>query len=120
MTGPTPTSASEYAGYAFTRRGRRGLKDATKDRARAAYAKPQARDQVIRHAWLFANQWVEVSADEIEDENYDFSKRDERIHKIRAAAVKEIWAERGFEGVTALLSGSGAPGIVGRYLGGCA
>jgi hypothetical protein len=65
----------------------------------------------------FANQWVEASADEIEDENYDFSKRDERIHKIRAAAVKEIWAERGFEGVTALLSGSGAPGNVGRYLG---
>jgi hypothetical protein len=27
------------------------------------------------HAWLFANQWVEASADEIEDENYDFSKR---------------------------------------------
>jgi hypothetical protein len=75
--------------FAFTRRGRRGLKDATKDRARPAYAKLQARDQVIRHAWLFANQWVEVSADEIEDENFDFSKRDERIHKIRAATVRK-------------------------------
>jgi addiction module HigA family antidote len=104
--------------FAFTRWGRRrGLKDATKNRARAAYAKLQARDPVVRHAWLFANQWVEESADEIDDEKLDFTKREERIHKLRAATMKEIWAERGFEGVTALLAGSEAPHIVGRYLG---
>lgn len=44
--------------FAFTQRGwRRGLKKATRDRARKAYAKLQARDPVIRNAWLFANQW---------------------------------------------------------------
>jgi hypothetical protein len=106
--------------FAFTRRGwRRGLKKATRDRARKAYAKLQARDPVIRNAWLFANQWVEVSAEEMADEDFDFSKRDERIHNLRAAAMKEIWTERGFEGVMALLSGSGAPHTVGRYVALC-
>jgi len=92
---------------AFTRRGRR-LNKAARDRAREAYAKLEARDPVTRHAWLFANQWVEESAEEIEDENLDFSKRDERSHKLRAAALKAIWAECGFEGVTVLLSRCGA------------
>jgi hypothetical protein len=57
-----------------------------------------------------------VSAEEMADEDFDFSKRDERIHNLRAAAMKKIWTERGFEGVMALLSGSGAPHTVGRYV----
>src|SRR5262249_2392062 len=106
--------------FAFTRWGRRrGLEDATKGRAREAYLKLQARDPVVRHAWLFADQWVEESADEIEDEKFDFSKRDERIRKLRIAAMQEIWAERGFEGVTALVAGSAAPHVVGHSLGLC-
>ena len=106
--------------FAFTRRGRRrGLKEATRNRAREAYAKLEPRDPVVRHAWLFADQWVEVSADEIEDEDFDFSRRNERIHKLRAAALKEIWAERAFEGVMVLLSSSGALQTVGQYAAMC-
>jgi addiction module HigA family antidote len=106
--------------FAFTRRARRrGLKEATRDRAREAYVKLESRDPVIRHSWLFAKQWVEESADEIEDENYDFSQREERIHKLRSEAMKEIWAERGFDRLLALLSGSGAPYTVGQYMALC-
>lgn len=106
--------------FAFTRRGRRrGLKEATRDRAREAYSKLQARDPVIRHAWLFANHWVEESADEIEDEDYNYAKREERIHKLRTAAIKEIWKERGFEGVKALLSSGCASHTIGHYLALC-
>lgn len=102
--------------FAFTRRGRRrGLKAETRDRAREVYARLQPHDPVTRHAWLFANQWVEESADEIADENIDFSKHGERIQNLRLAAMKEIWAERGFQGVTELLSVSGAPQTVGHY-----
>jgi len=102
--------------FAFTRRGRRRPRtEATTDRAREAYAKLQSRDPVIRHAWLFANQWVEESADEIEGEDFELSKRGERIHKLRAAALREIWEEQGFEGVVACLSRSGASHTVGQY-----
>ena len=100
--------------FAFTRLGRRReLNDATKNRARMAYEKLQPRDPVVRHAWLFAQHWIEASDDEIEDENFDYSKHNERIQKLRAAAMKEIWEVRGFEGMTALLSLSNAPDTVG-------
>lgn len=104
--------------FAFTRLGRKhDLNNATRDRARATYEKLQPKDPVIRHAWLFASHWVEFSAAEIEEENFDHEKHQERIHNLRVAAIKVIWAERGFEGVMALLSLSNAPDTVGRCLG---
>ena len=97
--------------FAFTRRGRhRKLEEATRDRAREAYESLQPHDPVIRHGWLFADQWVQESADEIEEEDFDYRKRDERIDKLRREAMAEIWTERGFEGVKELLAGSGAAG----------
>jgi hypothetical protein len=105
--------------FALTRRGRRrGLKEAIRDRARQTYAKLEPRDPVIRNAWLFAKQWVEESADEI-GENFDFSRRAERIHKLRSEAMKEIWAERGFDSLVLLLSGSDSPHTVGQYVASC-
>ena len=79
-----------------THRGRRrGPDDGTKGRARAACAKLEPGDPAIRHAWLFAGHWPHLSAKEIEK------------------AIKEIWKERGFEGVTELLAIGGPPDIVG-------
>ena len=104
--------------FALTRFGqRRGLNDATKDRARMAYANLQPSDSVVRHAWLFANHWIQFSADDIEDGDIDYTKHEEGIYGLRAAAMKEIWANRGFEGVTALLSGGSVADVVGSFLG---
>ena len=104
--------------FAFTRLGRtRDLNDATKDRARVAYEKLQPRDVVFRHGWLFAQHWIEASDVEIEEGNFDYDKHNERIRKLRMAAMEEIWKERGFEGMTALLSHSNAPDTVGGCLG---
>lgn len=106
--------------FALTRLGRRrGLEEATRDRAREAYTKLEPRDPVIRHAWLFANQWVEESADELDDDELDFSNREERIHALRIAALNEIWSERGFDGVVALMADSGTAVAVGQYAGFC-
>ena len=103
--------------FAFTRIGqRRELNDATKDRAQMAYEKLRPRDPIVRHAWLFANHWIEFSADDVEDGDFDHSKHAERIHELRAKAMKEIWAKRRFQGVTALLSLSNAPDTVGGSL----
>ena len=81
-----------------------------------AYEKLQPRAPVLRHAWLFAQHWIEPSDDEIEEGNFDYSKHNKRTRKLRVAAMKEIWAKRGFEGVTALLSLGNAPDIVGGSL----
>ncbi len=106
--------------FAFTRRGRhRKLREATRDRANAAYESLRPRDPVIRHGWLFADHWVQESAREIEDEDLDFQKRDERIDQLRREAMTEIWTTCGFEGVKELLKGSGAASTVGRYAVSC-
>ena len=105
--------------FAFTRRGRRqGLNKATRDRAREASAKLTPHDPITRHGWLFAKHWVEESVEEIEDDDLDYSKRGERVHQQRLVAMKEIWAERGFEGTMALLRVS-QPEVVGSYTGLC-
>ena len=93
-----------------------GLKDVIKDRARVVYEKLQPCDLVVRHAWLFADYWLDFSDDDMENGRLDPSKNEERTRKLRAAAMKEIWAERGFEGVMGLLSRSNAPDAVGDYL----
>ena len=104
-------------GFAPKRRGQQhGLNDAIKDRARMACANLKSGDSVVRHAWLFASHWIHYSDDDIEDGDIDYSKHEERIHSLRAAAMKEIWTERNFEGVKALLSGGDAAYVVGFFL----
>ena len=106
--------------FAFTRSGRhRNLGEATRDRAREAYDRLRPHDPVIRHGWLFADQWVQESADEIEEEDFDYRKHDERIDRLRREAMIEIWTECGFEGVKELLMNSNAAGTVGRYAASC-
>lgn len=106
--------------FAFTRRGRRrDLAQAARGRAREAYDNLRPDNPVIRHGWLFADQWVPESTDETEEENFDFRKRDERIDQLRCEAMSEIWTARGFEGVRELLPGSGGAYAVGNYAAPC-
>jgi hypothetical protein len=105
--------------FAFTRRARhRNLVEATRDRAREAYNNLRPDDPVIRHSWLFAAEWVQES-DEMDEEDFDYRKREERIDGMRREAMSQIWIERGFEGVKELLIGSDAAGVVGRYAASC-
>ncbi|MGE6226402.1 hypothetical protein [Paenibacillus chitinolyticus] len=102
--------------FAFTRRSRhRKLGKATRDRAREAYERLQSENPVIRHGWLFAEQWVQESIEEIEEEDFDYRKREERIDRLRQEAIKEIWTKLGFQGIKELIACSGAAGVIGRY-----
>ena len=103
--------------FAFTRRRKhRGINSETKDRARKIYALLTSQDAVVRHQWLFAADWVEESADELEDENLDFHKRQGRVARERVGALQEIWKERGFEGIQLLLAESGATSAIGWHM----
>jgi plasmid maintenance system antidote protein VapI len=102
--------------FAFTRRGRkRGLAAAISARARSASARLAPQDPVVRNAWLFAKDWVEESAEEIADDDLDYTKREERMDAARRAAMAEIWSAAGFDGIRALLADSESPFLVGRY-----
>ena len=103
--------------FAFTRRARLHLNQNTKDQARTAYEKLQPTDLVSRHTWLFVNYRVDFfSADDLEEGDLDYEMHAARIHDLRIAAMQKIWEERGFEGVKALLYGSGAPDVVGSCM----
>ena len=107
--------------FALTRRGRqRNPETATQDRARDAFEQLAPRDPVNRHAWLFAGEWVDFASGELDGEELDFSKRDERIHELRTEAMAEIWADSGFDGVASLLAADDGAHAVGRYAAPCA
>ena len=118
MTGGKAELRERIRQFAFTRRSQRHrLEDATKNRSRMAYEKLRPHDPAIRHAWLFAQHWVEASDDEIEEEDFDYTKHQEKISELRIKAMEEIWVERRFEGVAALLPRSNASDSIGASLG---
>lgn len=52
-----------------------------------------------KHEWLFRQQWVDDSADELHDDGMDFSKREERIAKLRTEALRGILKVHGVTGI---------------------
>lgn len=85
-------------------------------RRRAIYEALQPRDLVDRHRWLFGEDWVSESGDEIFDDDFDFQKHDKRVDGLRRDAMTELVAAEGLEGVGRMLAGSSAWGTIGRYL----
>ena len=104
---------------AFSRQGRQKLEEATRDRAREVYDSLCPHDPVIQHGWLFASHWVRESADEIEEEDFDYKKHAKRIDRLRREAMTEIWTKCDFQGVKELLADSGAAYTVGYYMSSC-
>lgn len=104
--------------HALSRRSRKG--GVSKENAANAVMvleKLLPADLVKRHTWLFASHWVEPSYQEYQDEDFDHQNRNKLIHDQRLAALKEIWQARGFDGICDLLTGSGAPFIIGDLMG---
>ena len=102
----------------FLTRDGRLLKVEMRDMARHACDKLAPRDPIVRHAWLFENAWVEMTADEAHDGHLDFEMRNKQIHESRTAAMAEIWSASGLDGALALLANCDA-WTVGRYTGCC-
>jgi addiction module HigA family antidote len=83
-------------------------------RAREAYAALEPKNVLHKHAWLFRENWVEESADEIEDlDELDFRKRDERIQSQRLDALLEIKNSEGLVGLIELADSGNAAWAIG-------
>ena len=85
-------------------------------RAHEAYEALVPDDIVLRHQWLFAQQWVHEFADELMDDDLDVEKREERISMLRENTLREIWESAGYEGIARLCELSEAPYMVGSHL----
>jgi len=84
--------------------------------AKDAYQALEPSDVLSKHEWLFREHWVEESADELHNEEMDFSKREERITKIRIDALREILAQLGLQGVFELAEMGKAASQIGWLL----
>lgn len=101
----------------MTQRSRvQGVERKLRIRAKAAYEALQPNDVILKHQWLFVQQWVEESAEELAKEEIDFQKREERIQKLRENALREIWSQAGYEGIVRLCGESEAPWVIGAHL----
>lgn len=98
------------------RRKKRREEVSSDDRARRAYNALQPVDLVLRHAWLFKQSWVDESADELEEEDFDYRKREERVSKQRSEAMEEIIAQGGVEAVLQIADMGQAQHTVGWFL----
>lgn len=105
----------------YTRRARklRASRDdqpsaAVREALQAAFAALEPNDLVQAHAWLFLQDWVEWSADELEEDQEQFigTARDERIAAARTKAVSEIFTSEGIAGLIRLaLVGKGGHSV---------
>lgn len=85
--------------------------------AKAAYEALEPIDILNKHAWLFREQWLEESADEVEDiQEIDLNKRAERIQQIRAAALTDVFNKRGVSGLIELAKRGNAAWTVGAIV----
>jgi addiction module HigA family antidote len=101
----------------FTRHGRkRGLEKRVREQAKAAYERLIPHDPVIRHQWLFAQQWVDESFDELEDDTINVEKWERKIGQMRSTALEEVWKISGYQGVVRLCESGDASYVVGRLL----
>lgn len=82
--------------------------------AKQAYAALEPTDLLNKHAWLFREEWVRESYDEIHAEiEIDFNKRDERINSQRNQALREVFEQRGIQGIIELAKGGNAAWRIG-------
>jgi addiction module HigA family antidote len=104
----------------MSRRGARRLKRAGANKlvaaAKDAYAALEPTDLLNKHEWLFRKTWVEESADEMQEEDFDYRKREERITKLRVEAIREVLAERDLSGVLELAEKGEAGAQIGWIL----
>jgi addiction module HigA family antidote len=69
-------------------------------------------DPVEKYKWLFKEQWLRGAIEGLDEDTYDYKKRDQLIVDLRIKAVVEIWSN-GFDALRSLIKSSGTPETIG-------
>ncbi len=105
---------STFSFIAIKRAERRGKRSAVSAEARAALNFLEPRDLFTRHEWLFKKPWMDASFDDIHgNEAPDFNRQEKQIEEQRAAALREVLADKGVVGFLELASRGEAGGQIG-------
>ena len=91
-------------------------KQTDSSRAKEVYELLTPSGVILKHEWLFLNHWVEESIEEIEEEEPDLHKQEERIANMREAALREILQYRGKHGLMEIAERGEAAYIIGRLV----
>lgn len=88
----------------MTRRARRkkGSKPPHYANGKKIYDLLEPQEVMLKHQWLFAEQWVEYSPEEFEDDDLSDKAREEKLKKTRIVALKEIIQTYGTDGLITL------------------
>ncbi|HMG48563.1 MAG TPA: helix-turn-helix domain-containing protein [Allosphingosinicella sp.] len=101
----------------LSRRNRKKVKpDKLTELRRQIFNALAPRDPVDRHRWLFAEQWVSESGDDIWDDAFDYRKHQARVDELRRTAIAEIFSSGGFDALRRLLANVNAWNTVGQFL----
>jgi hypothetical protein len=84
--------------------------------ARIIFDALEPTDLIWGHQWLFAQHWVQESADELRDEAFDFAKQEAGVERRRMDALRGIWKALGFQGVRELCQLGDTSGLIGGLL----
>ena len=84
--------------------------------AREVFEALEPEDLIWRHQWLFAQHWMQESAEELQDGDLDFTQRAARIERRRRHAVREVWESLGLDGVRQLCRLGDTSVIIGSIL----
>jgi hypothetical protein len=84
-------------------------------RLESLYEALEPQDLIVRHTWLFAEGWPRPPA-RVRDESFD--RRGGHLQKLREAALREVYAEKGFAGVGVLAERARGTMTVGATLAG--
>lgn len=100
------------------RHGRQEEKDAPpvwEERMHSLVERLAPTDLVERHRWLFAEHWIAESGSDVDDEER-WRRHPERLEANRRAALREVLADRGVDGVLSLIAGGNAGWWIGHLL----
>lgn len=99
----------------FFRRGKQTKMENDKVLAQKAFERLLPEDLTARHRWLFENNWIEFSADELEGEiNHELRQR--KLNEARTAALFEIWQADGIAGIVDFACAMKSPYLIGVML----
>lgn len=99
----------------MSRRANKGLKAKSLEHAaKVAYQELEPTDLIIKHSWLFREDWIEVPVDGIEDAgDVDFNNHQQRSKNLRIAALQEVFKAKGSPGLIELAAQGNAALILG-------
>lgn len=86
------------------------------ERERLIQEKLVPKNLLLRHAWLFTSDWIDLPPENGDEEETDYERNEIRLQELRRSAIREIWNNLGFAGIDGLLQKGGSGYLAGELV----